>query len=151
MKEFNVKEFNRLCAEFMGFVKITEINDFCYCENSKEVLINQKEYKILETNFENRFAEDWNWIMQVVEKIESLNLGTVKIPITFSYEYQSGSQTEIQVFHNAKAFFRIEFSNCSVDISGNGTLRKGFITIDNIPTKKEATVQAIWLFLNWYK
>jgi hypothetical protein len=124
MKEFNVREFNRLCAELLGFVKTREINDFCYCENSEGVLINQKEYKILETNFENRFTEDWNWIMVVVEKIVSLDILSY-----YEREYDSISETYKCKFYHKKGNFNI---------------------VAESESEKDAVIDAIWQFLNWY-
>lgn len=87
--------------------------------------------------------------MQVVEKIESLELGDIEIPITFSSMY-GGVTHEIEEYYDATAVFRIEYSNCIVDIVGTMRLRNDFIVVNNLPTKKEAVVQAIYQFLKWY-
>ena len=88
MKEFNIEEYNELCADFM---------DTKYVHS------------------------DWNWIMEVFEKIEDSLGGLVVV--------------------DGKTCFMcvtIEYINYN-----NTTI---------VPySKKEAAVQAIWHFLNWYK
>ena len=63
-------EYNKLCIEFLGYKNPIEDKDFCFYEHS-----NYNELsvipKLLEANFENRFLNDWNWIHEVIEKIEN--------------------------------------------------------------------------------
>lgn len=61
MKNFNKEEYNKLCAEFMGF-EISE-NEECFKIPNKNGWVNL-----------SIFDSDWNWIMQVVEKIKSIDL-----------------------------------------------------------------------------
>jgi high-affinity nickel permease len=88
MKEFDLEEYNELCAEFMG---------------TKHV------------------HSDWNWIMEIVGKIETLFDGFV--------------------------LFNIEDENCFVAVTGV----RNYHNYTTMATKKEAAVHAIWHFLNWYK
>jgi hypothetical protein len=75
MKEFNKPEYNNLCAEFLGYVNTTPTDkDFNIYENEKSgIIIGNKIYTMLET-MSMKFDSDWNWIMEVVEKINSLDL-----------------------------------------------------------------------------
>jgi len=105
MKPFSKVEYNKLCAEFLGW------NYLISGVYKDELTIYKKE--------ELKFDSDWNWIMEVVEKIEkecgvSIVGGPVKKPTCVIY------------LGNLKAK------------SGQGN------------SKKEAVVQAIWEFLNWY-
>jgi hypothetical protein len=68
-----------------------------------------------------KFHSDWNWIMEVVEKIETLIDGFV--------------------------LFRIEDEGCFVAAMGV----QNYNNYTTMATKKEAVIQAIWDFLNWHK
>jgi histidinol-phosphate/aromatic aminotransferase/cobyric acid decarboxylase-like protein len=87
MKPFNKEEYNRMCAEFMEWDYI-----------------------------EKKFDTDWNWIMEVVEKIQYY-----------------------------KALI-ISINHCEIYFMPNDGIR---INVGG-RTTKEAVVQAIWEFLNWY-
>ena len=110
MKPFNKEEYNKLCAEFLGYVNTTP--------NDKDFNIHEHPLtkKMIETNYCNYFTDDWNWIMEVVEKIEEIYyLKPVHI---------LGNQCNI-------------LTNKTFKVCRD--------------SKKEAVVQAIWEFLNWYK
>ena len=91
---------NKLLAEFMGYVNLTPTDkDFNIYEGTNKVI-----GKLIETNFEKRFHTDWNWLMEVVEKVESLGCrveiinSTSKIePIITHSEYI----TKIEAVYNA--------------------------------------------------
>lgn len=85
MKEYNKEEYNKMCAEFLGF-EISE-NEECFKLPNKNGWVKL-----------SIFHSDWNWIMEVVEKIQETHVV------------------------------------CSIGKSN-----------------KEAVVQSIWNFLNWYK
>ena len=57
-------ENNKIIAEFMGFIPITENNLLADNFNVKE------EEKLMVIEF-TKYHSDWNWLMQVVEKIET--------------------------------------------------------------------------------
>jgi hypothetical protein len=66
-KEFDRREYNRMCVELLGYVnKTLDDKDF----NIHEHPITKH---MIETNFTNVFTEDWNWIIKVIEKIEWLD------------------------------------------------------------------------------
>ena len=108
MKEFNLEEYNELCAQFLGYE--TSENEECFKIPNKNGWINL-----------SIFHSDWNWIMEIVEKIETLFDGFVLFDI--------GDET------------------CFVAI----TSVQNYKNSTTMATKKEAVVHAIWHFLNWYK
>ena len=114
MKEFNLEEYNRLCAEFLGYVNTTPT------DKNFNIHEHPESGKMIETNFDKRFLEDWNWIMVVVEKIETLFDGFV--------------------------LFKIEDESCLVAIMSV----QNYNMYTTMATKKEAVVLSIWRFLNWY-
>lgn len=152
MTEQEILEYNKRCAEFLGYEnEETIINTSLYSDFNKPrrglvFTIGVKKYSTEKL----KFHSDWNWIMEVVEAIEKLKLGNVKIPITFSSE-SCGVRHEIEEYYNAFAVFNITYSNCIVDIVGTMRLYEGFIVFDNLPTKKEAVVEAINQFLIWFE
>jgi len=131
MKEFNKEEYNKLCAEFLewkedfaheldrhGYVQTidgykTPFLNIAGHESNRSMLI----HSIAQLKFDS----DWNWIMEVVEKIETLIDGFV--------------------------LFRIEDEGCFVAAMGV----QNYNNYTTMATKKEAVIQAIWDFLNWHK
>lgn len=75
MKEFNKEEYNKMCAEFLGYINLTpDDKDFDFYEHPTQPLIIDKcIFKMLEPK-SMLFHSDWNWIMEIVEKIKSINL-----------------------------------------------------------------------------
>jgi hypothetical protein len=150
-KEFNKEEYNKLCAEFMGWEYFTKSKsadtwpDGCptgdyttfdiwiknptekyreiLCHNGWEYLGDKYNDEISQSDlFEDykyslKYDTDWNWIMEVVEKIERLGY------------------TDVFDIDKTHVFIRY----------GNHLIFKPITT-----TKKEAVIQAIWEFLNWY-
>ncbi len=67
MKPYNEQEFNKLCAEFLGG-KIKEDGwNFCLTDFG----VKHCGYGFHE-GFDLKFHSDWNWIMEVVEKISNI-------------------------------------------------------------------------------
>ena len=61
-----IAQNNKIIAEFMGFIPITE-SDFLadnYKVKKKDILM------VIECT---KYHSDWNWLMEVVEKIESIS------------------------------------------------------------------------------
>jgi hypothetical protein len=133
MKEFNADEYNKMCAEFTGWV-LTDNDLICHSvvngraltETFKGYIRQEQPYvkgvslfavmnniKHIEyyTEKEMNFTDDWKLIMSVVEKIE-------------------------------KNYAWVNIKGCAVDITNKISVSK--------PTKKEAVVQAIWEFFNIY-
>ncbi len=114
MSKEEILENNIIIAEFMGWIK-TEIKHEYYNKNDNWVdigVLNARSFS---------YNHDWNWLMEVVEKIESL-----KCPI-----YISGN--------NCQIYERIgwgEHIGWHIDSYGKNKL--------------EATYLAIIKFIKWY-
>jgi hypothetical protein len=93
---------NKLLAEFMGFQQ-TNIGWY----DAEEVLLRAER----DNTFDNlKFDTDWNWLMQVVEKIESLNFAikiVVNEALIFCEDWESldyiyaREKTKIEATYNA--------------------------------------------------
>jgi hypothetical protein len=90
---------NKLLAEFMGFQQ-TNIGWY----DAEEVLLRAER----DNTFDNlKFHSDWNWLMQVVEKIESLGVvveireNVCYIETTPTDYYSELEDTKIQATYNA--------------------------------------------------
>lgn len=95
----NTTENNKLIAEFLGY----------------EVLpMNKKDYMVITNNKETynlkslRFHNDWNWLMEVVKKIESLEFNceistdSCTIHSCLGYEvFETYNNTKIEAVYNA--------------------------------------------------
>jgi len=61
MKEFNLEEYNKMCSEFLewefqhGYYNPDHLHEYSF-----------------KTTEDLKFHSDWNWIMEVVEKIKTL-------------------------------------------------------------------------------
>ena len=114
MKEFNKKEYNLLCAKFLG-AEIT--HPYPKNEDQEGTLIYFPKEAVTLGLYRNysiaglQFDKDWNWIMEVVDKIE----------------------------HTIRW---VNIKGCLVDVSNEISVSK--------PTKKEATIHAVWEILNKY-
>lgn len=145
-KEFNKEEYNKMCAEFIGwelhlaknalnwpdgtFMEWDDEEEFWIMNPTEEfkkfrIVCHTEEvglgyrFKLFDQYYYKsglRFDEEWNWIMVVVEEIENL-------------------------------------VNSRVDIDSSHVLIQynDWFTIIQKESKKEAVVEAIWEFLNYYK
>ena len=119
MKESNKEEYNKLCAEFLGAVEYVPKAWYYFSRYRRHWFFPSRFEPNRFTTKMLRFDSDWNWIMEVVEKIEQLGF-------------------DVNIFEH------------------DATIKKGseYVVVTHaskIKTKKEAVVQAIWKFLNWYK
>jgi len=70
--QFDIKRFNQLCAEFLGYVNTTPTDPvFNIYENKNGFVIDERQYTLLET-MSMKFHSNWEWIMQVCDRIEGL-------------------------------------------------------------------------------
>lgn len=136
MTKEQLVEYNKLCALFLGAtVNTTSNKDFHFYEGVK--LIGNKicAVKTVEEEWISvntlKFDSDWNWIMIVVEKIE----------------------TTYDEFHG---YFGVHISSNGCVIQGT-KLRTNpenphyaYFANHTEPSKKEAVFSAIYNFLNWY-
>ncbi len=93
-----IVEGNKLIAEFMGY-ELKECHSPFYGKSwTKENLNDSPLYQFLEGNDERNlyFNSQWNWLMPVKEKIESLDNGTYGFSIDpwgiEIIEYESGKE-----------------------------------------------------------
>jgi len=116
MKPYSEQEYNRLCVEFIG-LKCHEPSGYwtlpTFMDGDGWTMTDMK------------FHSDWNWIMQVVEKIESL------------LHRPNELDTPIYCVTNFRNIVKIE------------TVNDEIVWVKR-SSKKEAFIQAIWEFLQWY-
>jgi len=124
-----MKTDNELIAEFMGLrvYKISSGN--CY-----GVLANGKPAKHPTKRHEShlRYSSSWDWLMPVVEKIESIGYAT-------KIRYEAFTQGEEMGYHDIEIFTLNE---------NNGYLRVACCT-ERIP-KIQAVYKAVVEFIKWY-
>jgi hypothetical protein len=116
MKPYNEQEFNRLCAEFLGIKKSQDLYVWNLLLFSEDELL---------------FHSDWNWIMEVVEKIENT---------------KKNNEWYVE-------YIWLPSTNISFSVRGwrdGSVLFETFGRFYGVTTKKEAVVEAIWQFINWY-
>jgi hypothetical protein len=136
MKKFNEKEFNELCAKFLGGIYSEYAKAWGFGNarvEEKEMNVQGKIYKNLvwAERFETKllFSSDWNWLHEVVEKIESLKEGE---EVEHNWYVTIGEGNYCRIFTAEFKTFQDE------------------IIVENANTKKEAVIQAIWEFLNYF-
>lgn len=120
-----ILEYNKLCAEFVGW---------------KKTHPNIKEWHLYITPIGHvsydkmLFHTDWNWIMEMIEAIEKLyNHPNNEINV----DIKAG---QIEIFQRP---FRLENNDYHEIIY----LGDGYIN----GSKKEAVIEAMYQFLKWYK
>lgn len=70
MTQEEILEYNKRCAEFLGYINTTPTDkDFDIYHNEKGMIIGNKIHTMIEP-MSAKFHSDWNWIMEVVEVIE---------------------------------------------------------------------------------
>lgn len=89
-------ENNKLLAEFMGLSIIT-FNKEMYLLKWKNNLVQQKDDTIF------KFNSDWNWLMEVIEKIENTRCYvTIKgCAVNMSTIVETSAPTKIEAVYNA--------------------------------------------------
>jgi hypothetical protein len=136
MKEFNIKEYNKLCAEFLGYVNTTptdkDLNIYEY-PNGEGLLVSGKHRKMLETNFGLEFTTDWNWIMEIVNIIETK---TFDCKHTLQWEYDNREE-----FKGYKSYWFTLLQKDEI---------LSFLKDVRFNTRIEAVVNAIYQFLIYY-
>lgn len=156
MKLFDKEEYNKLCAEFLGWNYSQEYesyDDFYYVwEKSNDGVWYKNEDILKDTDTSNsyckvgntylrdyhyslKFDSDWNWIMEVVENIENLYATNTTLP-RFEINSHYASFSVNYPTHKYKKWI----CGC-YETSPEKT---------KATSKKEAVIQTIWEFLQWY-
>ena len=77
-------ENNKLIAEFMGLKKFQSRLDYTIYDipQHKRDVVTEQNGGALFAEMDLKFHSDWNWLMEVVEKIESLKVDN----LSFNFE-----------------------------------------------------------------
>jgi len=129
-KEFELRKYNMLCAELLGYVNKT-LDDKVF--NIHEHPITKH---MIETNFTNVFKEDWNWIMMVKNTIVDLDLSFDSKSYRFYFSQYACKKYHADKEYKYKTRIYTDFKTLEFKTESNN--------------EKEAVVLAIWEFLNWY-
>ena len=123
----NITENNRLIAEFLDweFDDLSETFETPFLKLVDPHAFGDEQFSCKLQDFELEFHSDWNWLMEVVEKIESLDC-VIYFKITINY---------VEII--ARMGKGIVFKNCIFDIN--------YCT-----TKREAIYNACVEFIKWY-
>ncbi len=152
MKEFNESEYNRLCAEFLGFKYVKSrksynieqaVDNSCVFHNHS--VDNDDYYWIRGKNVhfihENclMFDSCWNWIMEVLEKVESTKLKN-RFDKEDTWNLYTGKEVDLSL--GDKVWY--------AGFTGFWHSDEYLDEACRCSSKKEAVVKAIWYFLNRY-
>lgn len=132
MKPYNQHEYNRLCAEFLGWESLSPKTKYCYWKYPEEKSFTFKLGSPVHSN-NLIFHSDWNWIIEVVEKIENLRGVTV--------ETNNNWVGEFTIVIRCGGYSGTYYKSINKPRVSHG---------QDFRTKKEAVVESIWQFLNWY-
>jgi len=129
-----ITQNNKLIAEFMEVPVLKELNKIYYDINKTGKIIYSLNDVLL------GYHKSWDWLMPVVEKIESLDLQE------WFYKWDDGGRIRYN-FMCVNVW--IEFNRCYIDIDLELDPAKN-ITSQKCKTKLEATYQAVVEFIKWY-
>lgn len=155
MTQKEILEFNRRCAEFLGYKSQERVVNTSFYEDNKPTRklvfeLGVKKYSIDKLQYHS----NWNWIMQVVEAIEkksehiiigrplynSFDIGNRNIKFYFSPDNKYLLQLELQQVLSDEPWLHTMYKHHIVkefDFRNKG--------------KKAAVVEAINQFLIWYE
>lgn len=131
MTQEEIQEYNRICADFLKFKYKNQAKFWAKYPLDDNSYLSQFGFMKIHSF---KFHSSWDWIMEVVEKIENLYEHPNK---EISINIKPG---EIEIFQRP---YRLENNNYHDVIY----LGDGYINT----SKKEAVVQAINQFLIWYE
>jgi hypothetical protein len=134
MTQEEIQEYNQKCADFLGFKYKNQSKFWATYPLDNNSYLAKFGYMQVETF---KFHSDWNWIMEVVEKIESLKY---LIDIT-----------DNEVYVNSNLIKQKNVTDGGTMNSHNEKYYPVIVEItDERLSKKEAVVKAINQFLIWY-
>ena len=121
---------NRLIAEFMNFVESSITNKYWTNKSSEGFGIGEL--------VDLQFHSDWNWLMKVVEKIESTEVKSIRyidfhiMPDAIIVTNQDNEENPLILINRSE---------------GIGSVQKDIIMFE---TKIEAVYNACCVFIEWY-
>lgn len=147
-KEFNKKEYQKLCAKFLGWnIKCNKLISVPNNSNIRPLI-----YWPAYENF--KFDSDWNWIMEVVNKMEVLGSYTI-IDTVIKGDFVIGRYGIKFYFNPAQNYLlHLELRPYLLDnVWKHPSYKDHIIQAFDFKNKgkKEAVIQAIWEFLCWYE
>jgi hypothetical protein len=136
----NVLENNKLLSEFLCTTQKTEGLDDCYIYNGMA-------YHIEDFNFNT----DWNWLMEIVEKIESLGSSEVIDKKIYSRFEIYGNHIQLDWRKDNQDLLRLEVCQKQM-LTHKGYSCKEYkrIDIEKNTTRMEALYIACVEFVKWY-
>lgn len=150
MENFDVREYNKRCAEFLGQRLISKddfnmLGENAYTGENKNIKWGIIEYL--------KFHSNWNWIMEVVEVIE--NKSRYTIMNTDLYDSFEINRQSIKFYFNPdnKYLLQLELKQFIPEEPWIHTMYKDHIIQQfdfKTNGKKAGVVRAIDIFLIWY-
>lgn len=133
-----IAQYNKKCAEFLGAYWC---NDDLNAYPSGYWMLDGEDN--LPHDLEHmEFHSDWNWIMEVIDAIENLNRKDF-----WNYNEIKICRNYIDISYNMTIRKRYTFSG---DYSKQSLSQGNLFKIEHFKTKKEAVIQAIDQFIDWY-
>ena len=138
MKQKEILEYNKRCAEFLGAIDSKHTWGYMLKEDELNLSFALFDEKIFSNDGggsgwlikDLKFHSDWNWIMEVVEAIEKLD----------------NSKYEVTILESECAIIDKQ----AAENEENPFMIKPIAACFKANSKKEAVVQAINKFLIWY-
>ena len=154
MSKQEIIEGNKLIAEFMGDFKLVkefkpepdiDVTYQWLKTSNKSFGYDTTEWRDYSTDKEYSdqvcYNSSWDWLMPVVEKVESLELGDITI---HSAKYGD------DIYFNCSVEIEIISSVCNIHLYGDMRVYKDLIYIHDEDTKIKATYKAVIEFIKWY-
>jgi len=144
-------ESNKLFAEFLGYTYHNFSKDTinpgwrksnCIHKLSMMGKVGERNY-LCRTHKQLKFDTDWNWLMQVVEKIESLNVNDFAVQLQRKDVEPIEGQFYLSMFGKEAQFL------ASVFYWQHDNTIEG-LKIEEGSSKIEAVYKACLAFINWY-
>jgi hypothetical protein len=137
----NVIENNKLLVEFMGLIK----------NKPDTILYYNPETQTYRREDELQFHTSWDWIMQVVDKIENLGVSERLNKKVYSRFKIHGNHIQLDWVKNNSYLLRLEIAQKDM-FTHQGYARKEYIRVDI--NENASTLEAIYLtcveFVKWF-
>lgn len=137
----NIEENNKLLADFVGFIK----------NKPDTILYYNPETKNYRREDELQFHTSWDWIMQVVDKIENLGVSEIMGRKLYSRFEILGNHIQLDWVKNNRYLLRLEIAQKDM-FTHQGYARKEYIRVDI--NENASTLEAIYLtcveFVKWF-